>query len=467
MPAGYKHGDTPKRAMVRGTISYLESQGLPVNKSAIFRHFGLSRSQGYASLSIPASKRNDPEWEETRGRPMKIGEREMAAMEAILWDERYEDVNLNWTGLAREAGVETECNARTLHRAMGTLGYRRCLSLPGMGLLGATGGVLVGGDGSGGCARSWTHKKTRERRLEYAERMLEAYPQPHNWRFVRFSGELHFGFGLDGMIRLMPKSGEKYCDNCRQHQQPEKPEMEDAGSPSAAAADATAVATSSPSATPVTGWQRDVKRLHAWVAIGFGFKSELVFYDEDTSPNNTGVMTMQDYHDKVLEAVVKPWLSPNPNIDPNINIHPVHDPNHDPNVIAAGANPDGTPLVGGIPPPHVGLPQSFILEEEVEAFAHGGASKVNQVQGWKDAHGLRYYFSCLDSPDLSPLDSLWPTGKQWQQPQALKDWDPDTLKQAAREAWEAVDQERVNVWADFMPQRLRQVLASEGRLVPW
>ena len=370
MPAGYKHGDTPKRAMVRGTISYLESQGLPVNKSAIFRHFDLSRSQGYAALSIPASKRNDPEWEETRGRPSKISEADQLKMENVLWDERYENVNLNWTALAKEAGIDMECNARTLHRTMGTLGYRRCL----------------------GCTRSWVHKKTREKRVEYAERMLEAYQAPQAWRFVRFSGELHFGFGLDGKIRLIPKPGEKYCEGCRDQ-------------------------------TPATSWGRDIRKVHCWAAIGFGYKSELVFYDESSSPNNAGVMTMSAYCDKVLDKVVKPWLN-------------------------------------------IAGPQSFVLEEDLEAFAHGGTSKINDAQQWKAAHGLRHYFNCLDSPDLSPLDTLWPPHKQWAV-EPLKDWDVETLQQAVRDAWASLDQERVNMWVDFMPQRLRQVVDSEGRMVPW
>jgi len=373
MPGGYKHGDTPKRAMVRGTISYLESQGLPVNKSAIFRHFDLSRSQGYAALSIPASKRNDPEWEETRGRPSKISEADQLKMENILWDEHHENVNLNWSGLAKEAGLATECNARTLHRTMGTLGYRRCL----------------------GCPRSWVHKKTREKRVEYAERMLEMNQQPGAWRFVRFSGELHFGFGLDGKMRLMPRVGEKYCETCR-GQEP----------------------------NPAQTWGRDIRRVHCWAALGYGFKSELIFYDESTSANNPGILSMADYCEKILDKPVKSWLA-------------------------------------------VGGPESFLLEEDIEAFAHGGASKVNQAQQWKAAHGLRSYFNCLDSPDLSPLDTQWPPHKQWTLPEPLKDWDPETLRQAVRDAWASLDQERVNMWVDFMPQRLRQVIDSEGRMVPW
>lgn len=369
MPETYKHGDTPKKAMVRGTISYLESQGLPVNKSAIFKHFGLSRSQGYAALSVAASKRNDPEWEETRGRPNKISEDDQQKMERIMWDNRYENMNLNWSGLAEEAGVKLECNPRTLHRTMGTIGYRRCLI----------------------CGCCWVHKRTREKRIEHARRMLEAYPQPHDWRFIRFSGELHFGFGLDGKMRLIPRPGERLCPSCVQQ--------------------------------PDAAWTRDVKKVHCWAAIGYGFKSELVFYDESTSPNSTGVMSMAEYCDRVLEKAVKPWIQ----------------------------------SLG---------PMAFVLEEDIELFAHGSGSKVNLAQQWKEVNGLRYYFNCGDSPDLGPLDSLWPPKKEWKT-EPLKDWDDETLRQKVREAWAELDQERVNMWVEFMPQRLRQVGESEGRMVSW
>ncbi|KAK1241045.1 hypothetical protein MKX08_001019 [Trichoderma sp. CBMAI-0020] len=371
MPAGYKHGDTPAKAMVRGTISYLESQGLPVNKSAIFRHFELSRSQGYAALSAsPKPKREDPEWGETRGRPSKISDSDQQKMEEILWDETFEDVSLNWNGLAKAAGLEMNCNRRTLHRTLGTLAYRRCLA----------------------CGRTHTHKRHREKRCDYARKALMAYPLPEDWRRMRFSAELHFAFGLDGKMRLTPRAGEKLCSSCAQQ--------------------------------PGLDWPRDIRRLHAWVAVGHGFKSELVFYDSSTSPKDSGTMSMADYCDRVLDKVVKPWLT------------------------SAG-------------------PGAFVLEEDADVFAHGSASKVNLAQQWKDTHGLRCTFSCGESPDLSPLDSLvWPAGKQWTSA-VLTDWQDETLRRAAREAWAGVGQDKIDMWVDVMPQRLQQVVESEGRMVGW
>lgn len=369
MPSGYKHADETKRAMVRGTISYLESQGLPVNKSAIFRHFGITRSQGYSAMSVPSSKRNDPAWEETRGRPSKISAADVEKMEAVLWDPGYESMSLNWASLAAQAGVPSGCNPRTIHRAMGTLGFRLCLR----------------------CGRSSVGAKNKERRVEFARRMADARPTPQEWRAVRFSGELHFGFSVDGRVRLLPRAGERQCATCRDEAEEEE-------------------------------WPRDARRVHAWAALGYGFKSELLFYDDATGPNSTGALSMDEYKSKVLNGVVLPWLQ-------------------------AG--------------------QVFALEEDADEFAHGGASKVNTVQEWKAAHALQAHFGCSESPDLSLLDSVWPPGKQWANGAARDDWDDETLKQAAKEAWAAIDLERVNLWVDFMPARLKEVIDSHGRMVAW
>ena len=49
-----------------------------------------------------------------------------------------------------------------------------------------------------------------------------------------------------------------------------------------------------------------MKRIHAWGAIGYNFKSELKFYDIPS--NSNGKMTQKDYIEQILEPVVKPWI---------------------------------------------------------------------------------------------------------------------------------------------------------------
>ena len=106
--------------------------------------------------------------------------------------------------------------------------------------------------------------------------MLERYPDPEDWRHVRFSDEVHIGLGLMGKLMIIRKPGERYCANCIQEE---------------SESDQKAV---------------EVKKAHAWAAVGYNFKSSLTWYD---IPSNTnGKMKAQEYVDLILEPVVKSWI---------------------------------------------------------------------------------------------------------------------------------------------------------------
>lgn len=108
---------------------------------------------------------------------------------------------------------------------MGTMGYRKCIA----------------------CTKSWTAPATAERRIAYAREMLQKYPTPEHWKHVRFSDEVHFGWGPRGKLRIIRKPGQQYCPDCIQYQEGPR--------------------------------EKDQKRLHCWAAIGYDFKSDIVFYD--------------------------------------------------------------------------------------------------------------------------------------------------------------------------------------------
>lgn len=55
-----------------------------------------------------------------------------------------------------------------------------------------------------------------------------------------------------------------------------------------------------------TNRRRKQRRYHCWAAVGWNFKSELVFYG--VPGNTTGKMSQCVYIDSILEPVVKPWL---------------------------------------------------------------------------------------------------------------------------------------------------------------
>lgn len=47
-----------------------------------------------------------------------------------------------------------------------------------------------------------------------------------------------------------------------------------------------------------------MKKLHAWAAIGYDFKSPLVLYN--ILSNTNGEMTLEVYRDNILESIIIP-----------------------------------------------------------------------------------------------------------------------------------------------------------------
>jgi hypothetical protein len=110
--------------------------------------------------------------------------------------------------------------------------------------------------------------------VAWSQFMLNKYPQPDDWHRVRFSDEVHFGWGPQGKIRIIRKSGQRYCQDCIQEEhEPDK---------------------------------KDKKRHHCWAAAGYNFKSNIHFHDV---PGNTnGKISQRVYIDQILKPIVKPWL---------------------------------------------------------------------------------------------------------------------------------------------------------------
>ena len=98
---------------------------------------------------------------------------------------------------------------------------------------------------------------------------------------------------------------------------------------------------------------KDTKRVHAWAAIGYDYKSKLYRYDTNTS---NGKMTQKVYLELLQEECCS-W------------------------------------------------PSDAVLEEDGDS-GHG-KSNSNPVRTWKEEHNLLYYFNCIHSPDLSLIENAW------------------------------------------------------------
>lgn len=151
------------------------------------------------------------------------------------------------------------------------------------------------------------------------------------------------------------------------------------------------------------------KRLHCWAAFGHGFKSPLVWYEV---PDHT---TQAMYEREMLEPYIQRWL---------------------------------------------GEGKSFALEEDVDD-GHG-APRSNPVRAWKERHGSEHFFNCPGKSDMSPIQSALRVSKEYIRQDAQ--WDEEMLKDLAEEGWDDMQQSTIDDWVGRVPQRLRDVQKSQGKM---
>ncbi|KAF2625025.1 hypothetical protein BU25DRAFT_423761 [Macroventuria anomochaeta] len=138
-----------------------------------------------------------------------------------------------------------------------------------------------------------------------------------------------------GKLYIARKRGERYCNDCIQRR--EEKDQHD----------------------------KEIKKVHAWAAVGYNFKSDLVFYEIESNKNSK--MTQQAYIGQILEPHVKRWLDRG---------------------------------------------DYFTLEEDGDS-GHGPGKGKNIVKTWKEQHHLQYFFNCHSSPDLAPIENCWQPSKKY------------------------------------------------------
>lgn len=111
--------------------------------------------------------------------------------------------------------------------------------------------------------------------------------------------------------------------------------------------------------------------------MGWNFKSDMVPYNAKSS---NGKMSHEVYVNQILNPVVGQWLKNGDDVLEEDG-HTGH---------GGGRNAWDPKVVGS------GL----------------GTKKENIVQQWKREHGLKFYFNCHSSSDLSPIKNCWQGPKQ-------------------------------------------------------
>jgi hypothetical protein len=359
-----KHWTTSSKARLQGAKSFVAAEGIRHTDRQLFRHFNVPQSSGRRILQdSPRQFHHNPYSDETRGRNKILQDHHINAIERLLWTGGYEARSLPWASLLSAAGCDFEGeppSTRTIRRVLYQKDWRKCIA----------------------CSKGWTSKKHAEGRVAAASRSLLLRPTPEDWEDIRWSDECHFSFGPEGKHKIIRTPGERECPDCIQYR-----------------------------TRPTSA--EETYRCHCWAAIGYNFKSQLVWY---TTKSKNGAITQRDYIDQILDPVVKPWLN---------------------------------------------TQQPFILEED-GAFGHG-PSGDNIVAQWKGKHKLQFYFNTPGSPDLSPIENAWKAPKAYLKEHAI--WDQEAIKDAAEEGWEALTEDTINNWVHSMPQRMKDVLKAGGQLI--
>lgn len=363
LPIGTSHWSTPTRTAVIKASEFVDTLS-PTTR----RRKNITKKQLYKKLDVPERtarrivRSREPHRSnttnlkpETRGGKSILTENDLRYLELTLQRFPFEARKLSYAGLAKYCNLDV--SAMTIRRAMHQLDFRRCKS----------------------CQRRWISEKAARLRVKFAKTMLKKYPKPSDWYNVRFSDETHFGFGSHGRWWITRRPGEENCAFCVQKTNEPK--------------------------------QKDVKRLHAWAAVGYNFKSDLIFYDNGTS---NGKMDQKTYESILAQATV-------------------------------------------------GWPAGIVLEEDRDS-GHGTHLNIN-LQKWKDESTFKFYFNCAASPDLSPIENAWLSPKEYLR--KSEHWDDKTVEELARQGWKELSQKTINSWVDSMPARLQQVIDSKGQMTTW
>ncbi|KAF7915856.1 uncharacterized protein EAE98_000548 [Botrytis deweyae] len=359
-----QHNRTPVKAKTQAMLDGIADGIVTTFKARVFRAYNVAPRTGYRHWHDrdPRRLHDSTVRKETRGAKKTLTPRDIRAMEIMIQTEGFEARSLNWKQLGEACGLDQ--SGRTIARAMGSMGYRKCIA----------------------CCKGWVTQRTAAARLQFARDMLAKYPNPEDWRRVRFSDECHWGFGPEGKYRIIRKLGQRLCPECIQLRGVEKEEHRN--------------------------------KQHCWAAVGYNFKSNLIYYD--VPGNRNGKLSHKVYVDTILDGEVKRWLA---------------------------------------------VSKDFVLEEDGDSGHGYGGKKDNIVKKWKRDHSLETYQNCHDSPDLSIIENIWQIPKQVVRRHAH--WDDTTMRELINEGWEQVTIEHINKLVDTMPQRLRDVIKMKGQLTGW
>ena len=245
--------ETPQKNKVTGAAEFCKAMGIKYTKTALARHFKVSRKQvDYAlnSQDLRTGRCSEPK----KDNPRKLTERDLDHVELFLVENGREGHELTWDELA--AQFEYGVTGETLRLNMAP---RRVFTFIA-------------------AEKPQIDERLAKLRVEWATHMLQRYPEPEDWHHVRWTDEVYFGWGPQGKIHVIRHRGRDWQGHpdCVHRKETKDRNNDD-----------------------------DNKRIHFWAAVGYNFKSPLIRYEVPT--NNNGKMSHRVYIDSILEPIVSQW----------------------------------------------------------------------------------------------------------------------------------------------------------------
>lgn len=324
----------------------------------MLRYKGLEESSIRKILNYPYPERRRPN---RRGPTFLLSDQEVDAI-IVYCTQRWETRIMNWWKLREELGLT--CSVETIQQRMHQRGYYRCVA----------------------CQKPYLTLAQATARFLWA---LAHLFWTVEWLKVLWSDEVTFlvgGRSAKARVTRNTKKGqsERYCEDCIQHQFHRG------------------------HTTPV----------NAWGAIGYGYKSPLLFVD---GTGKKGAFKQVDYLAQVLKH-----LSP---------------------ILEAFA------LVTHA----LGVEPLFMEDGN---SAHGHKSTGNCCAQYRSRHGIILLPHPSTSPDMNPIEKCWRWIKQALHRRLKQPTTEAEMKIAVREEWDAIPQEWINMlilkqehWVQVLAQR--------------
>jgi hypothetical protein len=346
-----------------------------------------SKASERARNEVLAVDRRQSSLPDGRGIPKLLTKEEVDRMDKALWNDGWTARSLPWRKLAEYCEVVRDDNyipgEKTIREAMKPRGWVSRKA----------------------ARKAHNTQVTMDERLQHCE--FFRYWSVSDWKRLRYSDEKHWGAEPQRTMWVRRQIG------TLERTRPENIQYD----PPQIRRRKKIISDALPENDDDAG--QDIYRCHCWGAVGWQFKSKLVWYKTESK---NGKMNKTIYVEKVLEGEVSTW-----------------------------ANPDSWILEQDRDSGH----GWFAKKMSAVGIHDGSLASSCKVNRWFKEHGIRFLFNCADSPDLSLIENVW---KYISQKLQALDYVPDSV-----EAWRKVI---TQLWDELPQSWIDERIVGDGKAIP-